>query len=112
MIPRLNPKALAKGFIKGFAPDFIAGSLEGQAKGKTTAQFYEYMDRGIWNSLSAGERRFLINQKPWNLDWFTLKFILEAIAKSNANLAYLVISSPELQTKIQAEIDLIKRELS
>jgi hypothetical protein len=112
---RLNPRALvstlAKELVKEYAPDFVAGVLEDQAKGKTVAQFYEYMEHGIWNSLSPGEKQFALNQKPWDLNWLNLEFIINAIAGSNETIACLITSSPELQKKIQAEIDLIKQEL-
>lgn len=109
---QLNPKALISSIAKGFAPDFLSGVLEEEAKGKTVEQFYEYIDRGIWNSVPLGQQQFLLNQKPWDLSWLDLNFIVESIAASNQKIACLVISSPELQEKIKTEIEQIKQKLS
>jgi len=108
----LNPKALISSVVKGFAPDFISGVLEEQARGKSVEEFYNYIDKGVWNSLPVGQRQFLLNQKPWDLDWLTVDFIVEAIATSNKKIACLIICSPELQKKIRTEIEQIKQTLS
>jgi hypothetical protein len=108
----LNPRGLVSGLAKEFAPDFLSGLLEKEAKNKTVEEFYEYIERGIWNSLPPGQRQFLLNQKPWVLDWLTLDLIVEAIAVSNKKIACLIISSPELQERIRTEIKQIKQKLS
>lgn len=107
-----NLRALGGALAKEYAPDFVAGVLKEEAKNKTAAQFYDYIDRGIWNSLPPGNRQFLINQKPWELNWLTLDFIINAISQSNEKIAAMVITSPGLQSKIQDEIEKIKQELS
>lgn len=103
---------LIKSLAKGFAPDFLSGVLEEEVRGKTVEQFYGYIERGIWDSLPPGQRQFLLNQKPWDLDWLTIDFVVEAIAQSNQIIACLIISSPELQEKIKTEIEQIKQNLS
>lgn len=108
-----NPKGLIGALAKEFvAPDFLAGYLQEEAKGKTVPQFYKYIEEGIWNSLPPGQKQFLINQKPWNLEWFTFDFILKAIAKSNPTIACLIMTSPQLQKEIQSQIEDIKHQLS
>jgi hypothetical protein len=110
--PRLNTKAIFGSLAKGFAPDFLRGLLEEQARGKSVEQFYESIEKGIWNSLPIGQRQFLLNQKPWDLSWLNINFIIEAIAVSNRKIACLIISSPELQKKIQTEVEQIKKILT
>ena len=107
-----NLRTLGSTLAKEYAPDFVAGALEAEAKSKTAAQFYDYIHRGIWNSLPPGQRQFLINQKPWELNWLTLDFIVNAISQSNEKIAAMVITSPQLQGKIQDEIEEIKHQLS
>lgn len=109
---KLNPKALITSLAKGFAPDFISGVLAEEVSGKTVEQFYGYIESGIWDNIPPGQRQFLLNQKPWDLDWLTINFIVEAIATSNQKIACLIISSPELQQKINTEIEQIKQTLS
>jgi hypothetical protein len=109
---KLNPKAVITSLAKGFAPDFISGVLEEEARGKTVEQFYQYIEAGIWDNIPLGQRQFILNQKPWDLDWLTINFIIEAIAASNQKIACLIISSPDLQENIKAEIDQIKQRLS
>ena len=112
MSPKLNPRVLISSIAKGFAPDFLSGLLEEETKDKSVEQFYGYIERGIWNTLPPGQRQFLINQKPWDLSWLNINFIIEAIAVSNEKIACLIISSPELQERIQTEIEQIKQQLS
>jgi len=108
-----NPKALISELAKELiAPGFLAGYLKEKAEGKTVPQFYNYIEEGIWNSLHPGQKQFLINQKPWNLEWLTFEFILKEVAKSNPTIACLIMTSPQLQSKIQNEIEQIKYELS
>jgi hypothetical protein len=109
---KLNPKTVITSLAKGFAPEFISGVLEEEARGKTVEQFYQYIETGIWDTIPPGQRQFLLNQKPWDLDWLTIDFIVEAIAASNQKIACLIISSPELQENIKTEIDKIKQRLS
>lgn len=112
MSPSLNPKAVIGSLAKGFGPEFLSGVLEEKARGKTVEQFYQSIEKGIWNTLPIGQRQFLLNQKPWDLSWLNLDFVVESIAVSNSKIACLIISSPELQEKIQAEIERIKQMLS
>lgn len=112
MGPKLNPRVLFGSIAKGFAPDFLSGLLEEETKDKSVEQFYEYIEKGIWNTLPPGQKQFLLNQKPWDLSWLNINFIVEAIATSNKKIACLIISSPELQKKIQTEIEQIKENLS
>jgi len=112
LLPKFNPKLVLSSLAKGFAPDFVSGVLEGEAKGKSVEQFYQYIEKGIWNTIPIGQRQFLLNQKPWNLDWLTFDFVVNAIAQSNQKIACLIISSPELQQNIKTEIDQIKQTLS
>jgi hypothetical protein len=110
--PKLNPKVLVSSLAKGFASDFLSGVLGEEARDKNVEQFYGYIERGIWNTLPPGQRQFLLNQKPWDLSWLNINFIVEAIAASNKKIACLIISSPELQEKIQTEIEQIRQSLS
>jgi len=109
---RINGKNITRAFIKEFAPDIFSGSIEGWVEGKTVKQFYDFLETSdLWDKVPTGQQEWLISYKPWDLHWLTLHWVIGAISKGNRNLGYLIANSPEIQSKLQENINKIKRIL-
>ena len=81
-------------------------------EGSTTKEAYEWLrETKVWDSLSQNQQDYLIGNKPWDLNWLTLEWFVEAIGRYNKSLAYLILTSQELQEHIKANILELKQTL-
>jgi len=110
---KIDGRSLTRAAIKEFAPDYFPGIVAEWVEGKTVKDFYNFIETGsLWEKIPEGQRHWLLSYRPWNLNWLTLEWVIGAIGKANPDLGYLVGSSPELQERIQTEIEQIKQKLS
>jgi len=108
---KVNVKSLGEAALHEFAPEVIRGYITEYFEGMTVKQFYDGAKEGLWSVIGKREK-WLIAHKPWDLKWLTVKWIIAAIGRSNKPIACLILSSPELHNKLEAEIQGIKEKLS
>ena len=108
----INKAVLIKGLMEQFAPNMLEDKLGETAKGKSVKEFYDFLDSGsLWSTLSSKHQQWLVAHKPWNLDWLTIEWVVEAIAKSNQTICMLILSSPDVKEKLEKDILQIKQML-
>lgn len=109
---KFNSKAITRSLAKEFAPEVLSGILQEEVKDKSVKDFYDWLDTAsLWDKISPSQQQFLLSYKPWNLDWLNIDFVVKSVAKSNAKLAVLVATSPELQSRLEGELKDIKGRL-
>ena len=110
---RISGKGIIKAAIKEGAPEIFCGVIAQWVDGKDTKQFYEFLDSGsFWDKVPVQNQRWLLSYRPWDLKWLTLDWAMGAIGKANMKLGFLVGSSRELQTKLDAGIKELKEILA
>ncbi len=107
-----KPSSWKRAALKEFAPDFLAGNIAKRVEGKKTQDVYKWLlESNIWESLRPKQQQFLLNLKPWSLDWLTLEWLTDKIGEGNPSVGVLILTSAELQAKLQSDINAIKERL-
>lgn len=89
-----------------FAPDMLEEKIGELVEGKTVQQFYKFLDSStLWLAIPAKNQQWLLERKPWKLDWLTLDWVTNAIGKHNEVLGVLVVTSPDVQEKLKEHIE-------
>lgn len=109
---KFSKAGFVKGAVQVYAPKTLSILIGDMVKNHTTADVYKFFNEGsLRDKLSPNVSKFLLNYKPWDLSWFSVEWIIDAIAKYNINVAYLIGTSPELQDKLKGWIKEMKEWL-
>lgn len=96
-----------------FAPDMLEEKIGELVDGKTVQQFYGFLDDStLWAAIPAKNQQWLLERKPWRLDWLTLDWVTNAIGKYNPKLGVLVVTSPDVQERLKEHIEEVKAILA
>ena len=110
---KFNAKGITRAIIKEMAPEAFEGIISEWVKDKSVGDFYKFLDNEpLWNKISPSQQEFLLGYAPWDLEWLNERWFLEAVGKVNTSLAFLIVSSPELSNKLEANLADIKQRLS
>lgn len=111
-MPTITTRGAVKGGLNVIAPNFMAGIIHNYMEGKTTKEIVEWFkDTDIWDIVPPQQQQFLINMKPFDLEWLSREWVIETIAQRDMGAAAAIITSPMLQKKIDSNIAGIKEKL-
>lgn len=111
---KINGKAVTKSIFKAIAPDFFKGQIKELVKDVSITSFYKIIesDSCLWDKIPEAQKNMLVVNKPWKLDWLTLPFVVNAVLESNEVIGSLIISSHDIQQRMNEEITQLKNKLS
>ena len=108
----ITAKGMTRALFQQAAPDLLEGFIGERIHDKSAKDIYEFLRNGnIWDIIPEKPRSFMESYAPWELDWLTLNWVFGVINSHNRAAANAIITSPQLQESIEANIASLKQHL-